>query len=284
MSAPTVDDAAAADGAQPDERDAGVLLLVWTILRMNFLLMVRYRVNFVAQIVGMYLFFAVIFFGGQAAVENVGEGGIGSLGSTLDALIVGWFLWTMAQSAYFSLSGEVTQESRWGTLEQLYMSPYGFGTIMLTKVFVNMLLSLVMGGIMLALILLTTGRTLSLDVITVLPIAVLALLSVVGIGFVFAGLTLIYKKLGSVSQLMQFVILGLVAAPAAEFSVLNLLPITQGSAMLQEAMRNGVRLWEFSAVELAVLVGTAVVYFSIGYVVFQLCSHVARKRGVMGHY
>lgn len=259
-------------------------LLLWTILRMNFLLLARYRVNFAIQIVGMYLFFAVLFFGGQAAVSNVGESGVGALGSTLDAFIVGWFMWTMSQTAYFSLSREVTQESRWGTLEQLYMSPHGFGTIMLTKVAVNMFLSVIIGAIMLALIILTTGRSLAIDVISIVPVVLLALISIVGVGFIFAGLTLIYKKLDSVSQLMQFVIIGLIAAPGADNSLLNLLPLVQGSGMLQEIMREDVRLWEFSSLELFLLCGTALFYLGIGYVVFRYCTRVARSRGVMGQY
>lgn len=271
------------DGTPDTSDGSGPLVLLWTILRMNFLLMARYKVNFAAQIVGMYLFFAVIFFGGQAAVRNVG-GGMGALGGTLDAIIVGWFLWTMAQSAYSSLSQEVTQESRWGTLEQLFMSPHGFGRILGVKVFVNMLISMLIGATMLALMLLTTGRTLTLDIVTILPIVVLTLLTVVGIGYIFAGLALIYKQISNVSQLMQFVLVGLIAAPAAELSPLNVLPLVQGSGMLQTAMREGVRLWEFTALELSILVGTAVVYSAVGYFIFMTCLHVARDRGVMGHY
>mgnify|MGYP000631002629 CR=1 FL=1 len=260
------------------------LLLLWTMLRMNILLMIRYKVNFMLQLVGMYLFFALIFFGGQEAVRSTGAGGVSSLGSTLDAVIVGWFLWTMAQSAYSSLSGVVTQESRWGTLEQLYMSPHGFGRIMSTKIVVNLVLSLIMGSIMLALMLLTSGRTLAIDVVTVLPIVVLTLMSVLGIGFVFGGLALIYKKISSVSSLMQIALIGLVAAPAAEMFVLRFLPLVQGSSMLQAAMRDGVRIWEFEPTSLGILVGTGVVYTSVGYLVFRVCSQIARKRGVMGHY
>lgn len=274
----------ATDDESATDADAGIAMLVRTVLRMNFLLMARYRVNFVAQLIGMYLFFAAIFFGGQAALESAGGAGIGALGSTLDAVIVGWFLWTMAQSAYSGLAGEVTQESRWGTLEQLYMSPHGFGTVMGVKVLVNLLLSLLMGSLMLGMMLVTTGRTLTLDVVTVLPIILLALATVVGLGFVFAGLALVYKKVSSVSQLMQFVLVGLIAAPAADVFAMRLLPLVQGSSMLQEAMREGVRLWEFSAVDLGVLAGTAAVYLSAGYVVFMTCSHIARQRGVMGHY
>lgn len=260
------------------------LILLWTMLRMNFLLMIRYKVNFAVQLVGMYLFFALIFFGGQEAVRSTGGGGMSSLGSTLDSVIVGWFLWTMAQNAYSSLSGVVTQESRWGTLEQLYMSPHGFGRIMSTKIIVNLVLSLIMGSIMLALMLLTSGRTLAIDLITVFPIVVLTLMSIIGIGFVIGGLTLIYKKLSSVSSLMQIVLIGLIAAPAAEIFMLRFLPLVHGSWMLQAAMRDGVKIWEFDPINLGILVGTGVVYTVIGYLVFRICSQIARKRGVMGHY
>ena len=270
--------------AAEDESRSGILVLLWTMLRMNFLLMIRYRVNFIAQLLGMYLFFLLVFYGGQQAARSAGVGSVAALGSTLDAVIVGWFLWAMAQNAYSSLSGVVTQESRWGTLEQLYMSPHGFGRIMGAKIVVNLVLSLLTGALMLIFMLVTTHRQLSLDVVTILPLVILTLLPVLGIGFVFGGLTLIYKKLSSISQLMQIALIGLIAAPATQLFPLRFLPLVQGSSMLQEAMRNGVRLWEFTALELGILVGTAVLYVTIGYVVFLVCSHVARQRGVMGHY
>ncbi len=266
-----------------DDRTTGIWMLFRTLIRIHFLLMLRYRLNFVAQILGMYLFFVILFFGGQAVVQQI-DGGAAAMGSTLDGIIIGWFLWTMAQSAYFSLSGEITAESRWGTLEQLYISSYGFGTIMTTKVVVNMLISLLIGFVMLVSMILTTGRSLSVDLLTVVPISVLTLLTVVGLGFVFAGLTLIYKKIESVSQLMQFPLIALIAAPISGYSLLHLLPLTHGSAMLQESMRNDVKLWEFALQDLGILVGTAIAYSVAGYVVFQYCSRVARKRGVMGHY
>ena len=266
-----------------DDGPVGVSTLLRQLLVQKFLLIVRYRVDFLGSIVGAYVFFAILFFGGQAAVGSVG-GGASALGSTLDGFIVGWFLYTMAQAAYFSLASGVTQESEWGTFEQLYMSPYGFGTVMASKVVVNLVESVFFGGLMLVLMLVTTQRTLSVDLVTIAPVTLLALLSVVGLGFVFAGLALVYKRIDSFSQLMQFAIIGLIAAPVAGFPPLRFLPLVQGSAMLQEAMRQGTRLWEFSTVEMGVLVGTAVVYSVAGYAVFRFCSQVARERGVMGHY
>lgn len=281
MSHATVDESGTE--ATADHDLARRLTLLRAVIYKKVLLLVRYPMNTAAQIVGIYLFFAIIFFGGKAVVSQVASGGT-ALAGTFDGLIVGWFLWTMSLTAYFSLAMNITRESQWGTLEQLYMSPYGFGTVMAAKVTANVLESLLWGALLLFLMLVTTGQTLSVNLLTITVFSVLALLSVIGIGFVFAGLALLYKRIENVSQLMQFVILGLISAPAIGIPSLRLLPLVQGSAMLQKAMQDGVRLWEFSPVDLALLVATAVVYSLLGYLAFRWCTNRARKVGVMGHY
>ncbi len=244
----------------------------------------RYPINTLAQFVSVYLFFAVVFFGGQTAVSGMQSGGAAALGSTFDGLIVGWFLWTMSLTAYFSLVQTATTEAQWGTLEQLYMSPYGFGTVMVSQVVAFVIESLLWGAGILALMLVTTGRTLSVDLLTVVPISLFALMSVVGISFVFGGLAILYKRIDNVSQLVQFVLIGLIAAPVASFDPLQYLPVVKGSAMLQRAMQDGVGLGQFATTDLAVLVGTGVGYFLLGYLVFTYAGRLARARGVLGHY
>ncbi len=280
MSHPTTDEAWST-ATNPDL--AGRWTLLRAVLSKRFLLLIRYPVNTASQIVTIYLFFAVIFFGGQAMASWIATDGTALVG-TFDGLVVGWFLWTMSLTAYFSLAMNITRESQWGTLEQLYMSPYGFGSVMGAQVVANVLESLLWGASILLLMLVTTGRTLSVDLLTIVVISVLTLLSVVGIGFVFAGLALLYKRIENVSQLMQFVLIGLISAPVVGIPVLRLLPLVQGSVMLQKAMQNGVRLWEFSAIDLSLLVGSAIVYSLLGYLVFRWCTDRARKNGVMGHY
>lgn len=262
---------------------AGRYVLFREMVRKQLLLMLRYRVNFAASLVSMYLFFAAIFFGGQVAVSQV-EGGIGALSSTFDGLIVGWFLWTMAQSAYSGLQGDVTAESRWGTLEQLYMSPYGFGWVMSLKAIVNVLLSFFFGVLMLALMLVTTQRGVTVDPFTVIPLVVLSLIPVLGLGYAIAGLSLIYKKISNLSSLVNMALIAFIAAPAADQPMLNVLPLVKGSELLQAAMRDGVSIRAIPPAELLVLVSVAAAYFLVGYAVFVLATGVARSRGVMGHY
>lgn len=290
MSLATGDGAAAAENgpiaAGTDEEPglAGLPTLVYWVLYKRFLLLVRYPVNTLAQFVSVYMFFAVVFFGGKTAVSGLQGGGAAALASTFDGLVVGWFLWTMSLTAYFSLVQTATNEAQWGTLEQLYMSPYGFGTVMLSQVVAFVIESLAWGGGILALMLLTTGRTLSVDLLTVVPISLLALLSVVGISFVFGGLAIVYKRIENVSQLVQFVLIGLIAAPISSIEPLRYLPLVQGSEMLQRAMQDGLGLADFPTADLAILFGTGVGYFLLGFLVFTFAGRVARTRGVLGHY
>jgi ABC-2 type transport system permease protein len=164
------------------------------------------------------------------------------------------------------------------------MSPYGFGRVVVTKVIVNVGFSLLWGAVILGLMLVTTDRTLVLDAVTVIPIGVLAITSAVGVGFVFAAMALLYKRVENVFQLVQWGFIGLIAAPVHAVPELKVLPLAQGSGMLQEAMRNGVRIWEFAPTELAILVAVAIGYFAAGYLVFQYAQRRARRKGLLGQY
>ena len=252
-------------------------VLVRTVVAKSFILLTRYAFNTASQLAGLYFMFVILFFGGRAL-------GGAAFDDTLEGIIVGFFLFTMAIVAFSGLSWDLMREAQWGTLEQLFMTPYGFEWVMVVKTAVNVLLSFLWGAIMLVLMMATTGRTLHVDVLTVLPVGLLALASAVGIGFVFGGLALVYKRIESVFQLFQFGFIGLIAAPVDRYPLLELLPLSLGSHLLGRAMTGGVRLWELAPADLAVLAANAAVYFVLGLLVFRLASRKARRDGVLGHY
>jgi ABC-2 type transport system permease protein len=254
-----------------------MLTLLRAIVTKQAILLIRYPVNTLSQIVSIYLIFGVIFFGGRAVAGQ-------ALTDSLSGIIVGFFLFTMVIVSYSGLSWSITREAQWGTLEQLYMSPYGFGRVMILKVCVDVAFSFLWGAVILVLMLLTTGESLSVDVLTVGPLILLTLASAVGIGFVFAGAAILYKRIENVFQLVQYGFIGLIAAPVHEYPLLRFLPVSQGSALLQTAMNDGVALWHLPVGDLGVLVGTAVVYAGLGYLVFKRATARARRLGVMGQY
>ncbi|WP_224447120.1 ABC transporter permease [Haloprofundus salilacus] len=253
------------------------LRLLVAIARKQFTLIIRYPINTVSQVFGLYVFFALIFFGGRAV-------GGAAFGESLNAIIVGFFLFTMTIVAYSGLAWDVTREAQWGTLEQLFMSPFGFGRVMAAKAAVNVCFSLLWGAVILASMLVTTGRSLSVDLLTVVPVGVLTIASALGVGFVFAGLALVYKRIENLFQLIQFAFVALIAAPVEAVPAVRFLPLALGSALLREAMTQGTALWQFPATDLAVLGATAVGYLAVGAYVFGVASRRARRLGVLGQY
>lgn len=237
----------------------------------------RYIVNTVSQFLTIYIFFAIIFFGGQAVAGS-------ALSNSLNGIIVGFFLFTLAISAYSGVAYDVTQESQWGTLERLFMSPHGFGRVMIVKAVVNVLLTFVWASILLVAMMMTSGRWLSVDVLTVVPLTVVTLASVVGVGFAFAGVALLYKRLENLIQLVQFGFVGLLGAPVESFPVLKLLPVANGSYLLQQAMTKNQRLWQLPLDDLALMTAVSAAYFIAGYYVFRRLLRRARDKGLMAHY
>lgn len=243
----------------------------------RFVLLVRYPVNTLSQLGTVFLVFLVLFFGGRALAPAAME-------DTVGGVVVGYLLWSMAITAYSGLSWNVTREAQWGTLEQLFMSPFGFGRVMLAKTVVNLVESFLWGAVTLAFMLLVTGQSLTIDPVTVLPLSVLALAPAVGVGFVFGGLAIRFKRIENAFQLVQFVFIGLISAPVDDYPLLKWLPLAQGSNLLRRAMADGIPLWKLPADELGILVLAAVGYLALGFAAFAYCQRWARREGVMGHY
>jgi ABC-2 type transport system permease protein len=243
----------------------------------SLILRVRYAFNTVTNLFTIYVFFALLFFGGRAVAPQ-------AITNSLTGIIVGFFLLLMATVAYSDLSWELVREAQWGTLEQLYMSPLGFRRVVFLKTAVNILVAFAFGAILLALMLVTTGTTLALDPLTVVPLGILALGPAVGVGYVLGGLALLFKRVENVFQIVQFSFVGLVAAPVDAYPLLKLLPLALGADLLRSAMGEGLRLWQLPATDLALLVVEAVVYVAVGHVVFGWLARRARAGGKLGKY
>jgi ABC-2 type transport system permease protein len=271
-------DATAEPAARGDESDGpSVLALASVVAYKQFVLLVRYPVNTATRFLTMIFFFALIFFGGRTVAGP-------DLGGSLGAVLVGFFVWTLAFVAYARLAWNVTREAQWGTLERLFMSPHGFGRVMWIKTGVNLCFTFLWAFATLLVMMLISGTWLRIEPVTVLTLGLLTLASIVGIGFLFAGLALLYKRIENVFQLVNFGFLGLIAAPVETYPLLKLLPLTHGSYLLRRAMDDGEPLWALPGTDLALLVVTSTVYLLAGYYCFDRCQRRARRLGLLGQY
>lgn len=252
--------------------------LLYGFLQKNFIILRRYPLNFVGTLLTFLLVFLLVFWGGRSIAPA-------AIGESLDAIIVGFFLFSVVQSTFFFLSGTINSEAKYGTLEQLYVSPFAFTTVMFAAVTANIVLSVTFAGVNLAVVLLVTGRTLSIDLLTIGPVLALGLVHAVGVSLLLGGVALLYKRIRSLFQIVQFVFLGLISVALTSSRLWpRLLPVGQAAAMLRETMVYGTRLWQFPAFDHAVLAGTAVVYLLVGYLSFYVAQHRARQRGLLDDY
>ena len=258
-------------------RPAGYYRLARAVLYREAVLFVRYPANAIGGVVIAIFFFGVLFYGGRMVAGR-------ALTDSIEGIIVGYFLWTLSVGAYSAISNDIGSEVQWGTLERHVMTPFGFAPVALLKGVAKVVRTFLTSGIVLGVMLVVTGTALELNALTIVIVAGLSITSVLGLGFAAGGITLLYKRIGNWLNLLQFGFIVLISAPVFELPWTRVLPLAHGSALLQRAMVDGTRLWEFGPLELGLLVAVAVGYLAGGYLVFYYATRRARRLGVLGDY
>ena len=255
------------------------IIAMRAMITRNLINMRRYMFNTISGLVTMYIVFMLLFMG----VRGIGGAALAG-GTTLEGLVVSYLVWVLSISAYSDLAWDLNQEAQVGTLEQLYISPIGFNWLNAFNLISGLGLSFVFAAVLLTLMMLTTGTYLNLDLVSVVPLMVTALLSVYGIGFAMGGLALVFKRIQAFFQIFQFVFVAFLALPLDRFPWAQFLPLTMGGHLLRQVMVQGTRLWELPATSLAVLALTGVCYLALGLTVFEWSARIAKRKGLLGHY
>jgi ABC-2 type transport system permease protein len=238
----------------------------------------RYAFNTISSLITIYLAFCMVLFGYKAIV-----GPSAAKGGTLEGLVVAYFVWTLSFTSYSSLSWSMVLEAQVGTLEQLYLSPAGFRAVSAFTSASNFVVQLAFSAAALILAMLTAGKPLHLDVVSVIPLVVLMILGVYGIGYILGGLALVFKRIQGLFQIMQFIFACFMFAPV-KFVWAKLLPLTMGNHLVARVMVDGRRIWELSLVDLGYLIASSALYLGLGLLVFSCCERVAKGRGLLSHY
>jgi len=254
------------------------LLLLWGLLKKHVIELKRYFFDSLSGLVTIYLIFLLIFFGFKGFVSGP------NFGNTVDGIVVGFFLWNFTLEVYSELSNSLIREARWGTLEQLYLSPEGFGWISFFQVLSSFALFFLANLGFLYLMMLTTGRFLHLKPASTLPIIGVTLLGVGGIGYFLGGLTLVFKRVESFLQIVQFVFIALVMFPLESLPPMKYLPLAHGADLLRRVMVQGKTISQLPLADLVFLVLNSAIYFAIGYSAFKYFESLAKRKGLLGHY
>lgn len=255
------------------------ILLFKAFLIKELILMKRYLFNSLGGFITLYIIFLLMFQGYKGIA-----GSSPNFGEILEGLVVGYTLWILSMSVYQDITYSIQREAREGTLEQLYMSVHSFGWILAISTFVRTILSLIFVSVILFLLMLTTDKSLNIDILSLLILVFFTLLGILGIGYICGGLTLVFKRIDSYLQIVTFGLIGVIAAPVGKVPLFKLLPASWGASLIQDVMTDGKSIFDFSFNDLTLLVLIGVSYALLGFTVYKLCERKAMNKGMLGHY
>lgn len=246
--------------------------------RKEYIELKRYLPNTMAMIFTFYF----IFLGMFAGIQVIGDPSVQDVNTQY--VIVNYIVWFLAMVVMQDIGWQVTNESMRGTLEQLSMSPMGLWRIMTARLVATTSINLIIVVVLLYISMLTAGQWLNIDVLAIAPILILTLISMFGVGFMIAGISIILKQVQSFLQILQFILAGLTFVPLSVAPFLAYLPFVKGVDLIRYVMIDGATLSQIGVGNFLILAFNAIFYFILGLVCFLYCERVAMHKGLLAHY
>lgn len=245
-------------------------------------LMWTFKFNVVTEVVGLFMvFLGINFFIGNGAFDS------GDLAFTL----VGFCIWTYSITAISNMSYALREEQQQGTIEQMFMSSTSFAALLLGRTLSNFVWTtaiILLGG---GTITLAFGLDLGLNW-RLVPVLGLTMFGLYGLGFVIAGLTMLFKNILSFANLTQNVLLFLNGAivpvtvfPAWMTAVTRALPSTLSIEVARLVTLDDLTLaavWADGLLPLLVL--HSLIWFVLGLSLYLVAERIARRKGLLGQF
>lgn len=241
-----------------------------------------FKFNMVTEVVGLFMVFLGINF-------FIGSGTFNS--EDLAFTLVGFCVWTYSISAISNMSYALREEQQQGTIEQMFMSSTPFAALLFGRTlsnFVSTTAVILLGG---GTITLAFGLDLGLNW-RLVPVVGLTMFGLYGLGFVVAGLTMLFKNILSFANLIQNVLLFLNGAivPVTAFpgwmtTATRALPSTLSIEVARMVTLDDLTLaatWADGLLPLLVL--HSLIWFVLGLSLYLMAERIARRKGLLGQF
>ncbi len=238
----------------------------------------RYLPDTIGEIITFYAIFLMLFLG----IRTMGDPA--SASENIRYIIVSNAFWMLLVLMFMTMAGELANEAIRGTLEQLYMSPQPAWVIILARALANLFIYMLLVVMVVLLAMFTSGQWLSFSLPAALLLGVPTIAAVLGLGFIGAGLALVYKQIGSLLQIGQFFLMAMAFAPVAVLPGLELLPAMKGMDLVRSIAVGDLQLAQIPAADWWVVGLNGFGWFAVGLLIFRLLERRAINRGLLGKY
>lgn len=244
---------------------------------------IQYK-RYAHEVIGGIVALTVTFYGLFLSVGYIAGGSI-RFGDRLDAVIVGYVLWSLIIFIMNGVNSTLQREAQVGTLEQLFISPFNVRRTLLLRAVSDLVFQSVLITFVLVLIMALTGRWLAFSPVLILPLTAV-ILGAYGLAFAIGSLTLIFKTVQQIAGILNFSLLFILTIPTETWTGVQrylgyLIPMTTGAGVMRDLMARQAGLdW----VTLAIAFLNGIVYFTIGMILFRWSERETKRRGKLGGY
>jgi ABC-2 type transport system permease protein len=254
--------------------------LLYAEFKRTWIQLIRYP----TEIISGVIITAAVFYGLFVSAQYIAGPGF-AFGDRLDAVVVGYVVWTLILFINNDIAINLQLEAQTGTLEQIFLSPFGAPRVFLARAMASLGLRLLLILGILFLLMGLSGSRLAFPPLLLLPLGSL-LLAGYGLAFLMGAAALVFKRVQQVLGIFQFLLLFLLAAPLEESTgamqhLRFLLPMIPSTGLLRDLMARGLPL-DWLTYGLALLNGLA--YFAAGLLVFRWAERTAKQRGSLSGY
>ena len=259
-----------------------MLTILWAEFRRAFRLARSYWLEYVLDLV-LYIFvFLLLLTIFHAASDDFGPAGYLST-------LIGYVTWKICASGLAGIADVAAEESRTGTLEQMFLTGLHPGLVFLGRS-VGIFLNHGMRGLLLGILLAALLGILQPVPLLAVIVFIQTIAGACGLGFGLAGLVLVYRRLdGHINLIWQMLIFFTGALAPLAYPVLAIagkaLPLSWGIVSLRAIMTKGATaasLWQGG--ELPGLLLNTAFYVILGTALFTWSQKRARALGVLAHY
>lgn len=270
------------------------LRAAWAIARKELLTALRYPLQLVTEVAQpLYQFLlpslllgATFAVGGRA----VGLQSLTGSGNLAGYLFLGVVVGGMVGTAFWDMAFSFKREMDTGTLEQTWLSPTRPETFVLGRAISGGLIAGVASAILVGLGLALFGASIGPGLVLALPALLLAMASMVGIGYLVASAVLVLREPNFFVDATNFLfaMISGVAFPVIVLPIFirplaYLLPTTYAVDLLR-VYALGTRPLLHPALEWVALAVLSMALIFIGRIVFRRTEHRMRVRGTLGQH
>ncbi|MGD1896854.1 MAG: ABC transporter permease [Phormidesmis sp.] len=237
-----------------------------------------------SEVIGGVVILTSVFYGIFLSTQYM-AGSVSTFGNRLDTVVIGYIIWSLVLYIVNDIATNLQMEARTGTLEQVFLSPFGAPRVFFARAVASLTLRLLLILVVLAIIIAITGSQIAFPPVLLLPLTTL-LLGAYGLAFLIGSLALVLKNVQQLLSLFQFFLFFLLAAPTENWTgpvrmVINLMPVLPSTGLLRDLMARELPLdWQGWAIALF----NGLFYFAIGTILFRWAEGRAKQQGSLGSY